>query len=344
MSDILFSVIISNFNGENYIDKCLNSVVNQTYDNLEIIIIDDCSTDNSRLKFEEWKNKDNRIKVIFNYKNMGPGYSRNVGLNEAKGDYISFIDIDDYIELNMFERLVTVIKANEMPDIVKFQYMKELNNYKKKSQNSEYGLIKCDNDKSKFLDMFFRKHDFAQIWNAVFKRNSYICDLRFNPDYRNAQDYFYFLNAILKVNSLYVMEDFLYHWVINDKSITHSVDVNKCFDRLKLHYDIDRAVFDLVKINGYNEFDKEMLNASVSITKILLKQYSLEISYKDYLGIIKKFVNSKEHKDFCKRAEGVIDLKEYNNILFKKIKYYYFKFKVISKIKYIIKKFYKKGL
>lgn len=98
----MISVVIPVYNGENYIDKCLTNILNQTYKNLEILIINDGSTDNTSKILEKYKDK--RIRII-NQKNMGLTMSRNVGLDNFRGDYLYFVDVDDYIEPDTIEYL-----------------------------------------------------------------------------------------------------------------------------------------------------------------------------------------------------------------------------------------------
>ena len=100
----LISVIVPVYNGERYIDRCLESLVNQTWKNIEIILVDDGSTDGSGLLCNRWQEKDCRIKVIHK-KNGGVSSARNVGLDITKGEYIGFVDPDDYVEVDTYEFL-----------------------------------------------------------------------------------------------------------------------------------------------------------------------------------------------------------------------------------------------
>lgn len=99
------SVIIPVYNVEKYIEECLESVSKQTFSDIEIICVDDCGQDNSIKIVEEYQKKDNRIKIITHNKNKGLAASRNTGMAQASGDYISYIDSDDYIETNFLEEL-----------------------------------------------------------------------------------------------------------------------------------------------------------------------------------------------------------------------------------------------
>ena len=94
---IKISVVIPVYNVENYLEKCLDSILNQTLREIEIICIDDCSIDNSYFILEEYSKKDSRIVIIKNNINKGVSKSRNIGINISKGDYIAFIDSDDYV-------------------------------------------------------------------------------------------------------------------------------------------------------------------------------------------------------------------------------------------------------
>lgn len=112
-----FSIIIPIYNTEKYIERCINSVLNQTYDNYEIILINDGSTDNSQEIIKKYKNN-KKIKII-NQKNYGLSYSRNMGIKESKGNYILFLDSDDYYELDLLKILNETINNQE---IIKFGY------------------------------------------------------------------------------------------------------------------------------------------------------------------------------------------------------------------------------
>ena len=108
------SIIIPVYNVEPYIKKCLDSIINQTHTNLEILCINDGSTDSSGKICDEYAMKDNRIKV-FHQHNQGVSAARNVGLNNFTGDYIGFVDSDDWIEPDMYETLYNLVKHNDVP-------------------------------------------------------------------------------------------------------------------------------------------------------------------------------------------------------------------------------------
>lgn len=108
----MVSVIIPTYNCGEYIERAITSVINQTYKDYELIIVDDCSTDNTNEILTKFKDLDN-FKIIHNEKNVGVGISRKVGINEAKGEYITFLDADDYLLETFLEINVNLIKQHD---------------------------------------------------------------------------------------------------------------------------------------------------------------------------------------------------------------------------------------
>lgn len=126
----LITVVVPVYNVEKYLGKCLNSLINQTYKNIEIILIDDGSTDNSGKICDQYKKKDSRIRVIHK-QNGGLSDARNQGIEVAKGKYITFVDSDDYVELDYIEYLYNLIKKHN----VNISFCKYIVHYEKKKKN-----------------------------------------------------------------------------------------------------------------------------------------------------------------------------------------------------------------
>ncbi|MEZ9855727.1 glycosyltransferase family 2 protein [Vibrio breoganii] len=117
----LVSIIVPNFNNGRYLSESINSVLEQTYSHLEVIIVDDCSTDNSRELIEKISLKDERVKYYFNQRNMGVSYSRNKGITLAAGDYISTLDSDDVYYPDKIEKELTILlSSKDNKEIVAF--------------------------------------------------------------------------------------------------------------------------------------------------------------------------------------------------------------------------------
>lgn len=122
----LISVVIPVYNVEKYLNRCVESIVNQTYKNLEIILVDDGSPDKCPVLCEQWKVKDNRICVVHK-KNQGLGLARNTGIENATGKYLCFVDSDDYLDLRAIETLYNIAESNKA-DIVIFGMSKVAKN------------------------------------------------------------------------------------------------------------------------------------------------------------------------------------------------------------------------
>ncbi|OOF47360.1 glycosyltransferase family 2 protein, partial [Rodentibacter trehalosifermentans] len=114
MNDPLISIIIPVYNSSNYLVQALNSCLNQSYSNIEIIVVDDGSTDNSVNIIKEMMSQDIRIKLFFTPSNQGPAIARNIGLENSSGEYITSLDSDDFIESNKLEKQVTFMLENNV--------------------------------------------------------------------------------------------------------------------------------------------------------------------------------------------------------------------------------------
>lgn len=119
----LISVIVPVYNVEKWLEQCLDSIINQTYKNIEIICINDCSPDNCDKILQKYQKIDSRITVIKNENNLGLGLTRNVGMKYAKGKWIHFVDSDDWLELDLYENLINKLNSlNFVPDLLFFNY------------------------------------------------------------------------------------------------------------------------------------------------------------------------------------------------------------------------------
>lgn len=170
----LVSVIVPVYNVEKYIDVCIESIINQTYKNIEILLIDDGSTDDSGKKCDLWKNKDKRINVIHK-KNSGLGLTRNVGILKSTGKYITFVDSDDELRPEMIEKLVYGINLYHSDACV--GGYSRINEKSKTLYSKEYGQIYFENKndvKNSFIPKLIgglpNKHDSIKmsVWNVLF--------------------------------------------------------------------------------------------------------------------------------------------------------------------------------
>lgn len=211
------SVIIPVYNVEQYLEKCLDSVINQTYKNLEIICVNDCSPDNSAQILEVHAKKDERIKIIHRKKNGGLSAARNSGLDNATGNYVCFLDSDDIIELNYIEQMVHTILETKTDFVVNLS-MRIMDTTT--SNTSDFYLKLSDNgylDPKKVLDF--------SPWSAcisLYDRNFLLKnDLRFPEGYIH-EDYYFHYFVYLKSNLCYVFKGPYYYYRKNLNGISKS--------------------------------------------------------------------------------------------------------------------------
>lgn len=131
---MLVSIIVPVYKAEDYLDECVNSVLNQTYKNIELLLIDDGSPDNSGKLCDEIAERDERVKV-FHKENGGTHTARNLGIEKSSGTYLMFMDPDDWLDIDTVENLVNKIQQDDL-DVIRFNFIKEFGNYSKKKENT----------------------------------------------------------------------------------------------------------------------------------------------------------------------------------------------------------------
>lgn len=194
----LISIIIPIYNAENYLRKCFNSLINQTYSQIEVIMINDGSTDESLKICEEYVAKDKRFKLI-NIKNHGQGYARNIGITNAKGEYIGFIDADDFVELDMYEILYKIAKKNNA-DFVGCDHSNYSNGKIEYKRAFEKKGVLTHFNRDEAIEDFAKGKGIAWgVWDKIFKKSS-IQNIRFPNKKIHAEDTIFILD-FLKVNT-----------------------------------------------------------------------------------------------------------------------------------------------
>lgn len=229
--DNLISVIVPVYNVEKYLEKCVNSIIKQSYKNLEIILVDDGSTDNSGKICDEFALKDNRIKVIHK-ENGGLSSARNKALEIAKGEYIGFVDSDDYISEDMYETLYKVIKGNEA-DISIVSFYEEYNGKiigVRDTGNLEV-LTKLEAINELLIDTKIQSY----AWNKLFKRELF-SELEF-PTGKNFEDIATTLLLFEKASKVVLLETPKYHYLRRDDSIVGVRNTKTYSDYLEVIYD-----------------------------------------------------------------------------------------------------------
>ena len=167
----LISVIVPVYNVEKYLDECVNSILDQTYSNIEILLIDDGSTDNSPNICDFYEKQDNRVRVI-HQQNGGLSLARNIGIEKSQGDFIVFVDSDDYISTDMLEVMINEMKKNiESTSILMCNFVK-VDSYGNVIKKNNYNLEKEIIDKVSAIDRLIVSKDINYIvaWGKLYKK------------------------------------------------------------------------------------------------------------------------------------------------------------------------------
>ena len=292
----LLSVVVPVYNVEKYIDRCLDSIMNQTYQNLEIILVDDGSKDNSGCICDEYAKKDKRIKVVHKT-NGGLSSARNAGLKAATGKYVGFIDSDDDIDLTMYEKMVNMIQKYEV-DFVMADYMRIFNDGSTfdKTINIDEGLY----DKSKIEEDIYPQlimrgdieyGPLLSVWHCLYRTEFLITNnIYFDEKVRWSEDNIFSSFVGYMANSFYYMKNqYLYHYYENAVSITTSYkkgawDVYMTMNK-HLHDYFD-------KITDY-DFSMQLKYHTIYYACVCINQ-ATTLKFNDSYNEIKSVLNSKE--------------------------------------------------
>lgn len=295
----MISIIIPFYNEEKYLNRCLNSIINQTYKDLEIILIDDGSHDNSFNIAKEYEQKDNRIKV-YKQDNEGLSCARNKGLDKSNGDYIVFIDANDEILTTMIEELYNLLIDNNC-DISICSIKQIINNDYIDDDSQE--IITIINDDSKY-DMIQKDPVRSVVqWNKLFKR--YIFDdLRF-PIGRYHEDEFVIHRELYKANSIVYTSKKLYLYYRNPESITLNMDMSNRYD-IVLAYK-DRINF-FKNINQLKYLNNTycLLKLFVKISNVKSNNYNDSNNYLDKINMTMKEIDNDINLNFIDKTYNSI--------------------------------------
>lgn len=222
MKECLVSVIIPVYNVEPYIERCLHSVVNQTYGCMEILCINDCSTDASQIIVDKYAGKDKRIKCVKNKKNMGLSVARNVGLIQATGKYVLFLDSDDFLEEECVEVLVKNAELKQL-DMIGYAFVTEYENDKLKSEfettvSDGLKISVCSGKeffKKDISSSFIHCTAWSYLYSNIFLKKNKLC---FEPDIIH-EDFLFYYQCMMKADKVELLSNPLYHYCIREKSI-----------------------------------------------------------------------------------------------------------------------------
>ena len=263
MNGIKISIIIPVYNAEIYLTKCIESVINQNYTNLEVILLNDGSTDGSAFICEKFQQLDDRIKYL-SHTNIGVSQTRNIGLNIASGDYVVFVDSDDWVDPDFIESYIT--SANETCADLFYQGLvwEYPNNSIPKHLPNKFFKNKLDG--ILFLE---KERCFGAACNKMFKRE--IIDkfqIRFDPTLSLAEDKIFTLEYFKYIKSILLIDKVSYHY---RRDVENSL-TQRCHtlnNQLKVA-ELQRCLQQEINKDGDEKFQHFIEAESITINKIIL--------------------------------------------------------------------------
>ena len=258
------SICIPVYNVEHLIGRCLDSVVQQSFSNLEIIIVNDCTPDNSMRIANQYAQKDHRIKIINHEKNLGLMMTRKTGYMAATGDYITFCDSDDYLPKYSVEKLITAAESNNADVVI------GLINYIGDSEMSFKSVLKYGNDKESVYKSLLRKEAIHNLWGKIYRR-----EILQNYEYItyegciNSEDLGAFYQIVNNCNTIITIDEDVYNYCQNNASSSLSVLSEKSLASM-----IRLRVVALEILEKYPRLRKDMYNWLLSDLNILYPKYN----------------------------------------------------------------------
>lgn len=319
----MISIILPVYNVEKYLSKCIDTIINQTYKDLEIICINDGSTDGSLKILEEYAEEDSRI-IVINQENQGQGIARNKAINMAQGEYILFVDPDDWIELDTIESAYTIAKSNNA-QVVQFNYQtyneETCQYYKFNLAQQLLNLSGYNLDKKKFYNYKVVKRDCLHSFDMHVVNRLYLTEfLRKNnimfSNGRYGEDWLFSIGTLIKAENIYYLDKYNYYYRIRKTSSCNSknkyvMEIFKIFDDVKKLL-CENSLLDDLQTDFENFKVQCVLWALPCIPNDLLNEFykniQIYLTYKDY-KFVKKLITKQKIKqiktDFKRKVKNI---------------------------------------
>ena len=297
--DKKISIIVPIYNAEKYLKICVDSIINQTYSNIEILLVNDGSKDNSLELCKEYEKKDNRIRTIDKI-NGGPGSAKNAGVENATGDYIGFVDSDDYIENDMFEILYNLCEENNA-EISMVDFRKIIDGKPMDYPNSTGEIVKYNRIHA--MQKLLADKDIKNYsWNKLFKKQVFN-NVRF-PESGYYEDVEVTVKLLENINCLVHQKVCKYNYVQRDNSIVNS----KSYDKLKDFVKVTKDRYEYLE-NKYEELNSYNAVGYVANMVLVYKYsiaYGIKELYEDFeknYELFSKLVNTYKSIIFCELSD-----------------------------------------
>lgn len=259
----MVSVIIPVYNGEKYVTKCVESVLNQSMQDYEIILVDDGSTDNSASICNDLAVDNSKIRV-FHQKNMGVSAARNTGLANSCGDFVTFLDADDMLTPNALEHLVIAMNENSADmTLGRLVHVMPPNTYKQE----DVSFDKIQFEGTEFLEAAIADHPFTYYSCRVLYRKSFIQDISFEEGRITGEDSFFIFQCALKQPKVVAIDHVVYEYIYNPSSATNVGLSKKKYNDIV--YFMNRKIALINK--NYPKFSEKARNLNVKTNMLLLR-------------------------------------------------------------------------
>ena len=292
------SIIVPIYNVEKYLSRCIDSILNQTFKDFELILVNDSSTDNCKEICEKYKRMDSRI-IVANKKNGGVSSARNLGIDISKGDYIGFVDSDDFIDVHMYEILLNTINAYDS-DIVICDYYKvneyDIKKYEKMKSNNKDIKVENINNIDAIERIITRDIKIVVAWNKIYKR-SLFDNLRYKEGVI-CEDEFLAHRIFYKCNKVSIINQKLYYYIQRKGSIINSPFSSKDFDKIyaikdRVDFLKEKKIINLIDKAEKSFVDYFVWNYFTGYQKLENIEYELKRLKKEFNSVFYRILDNK---------------------------------------------------
>lgn len=230
------SIVVPVFNNEKYIERCIRSICNQTYTNIEIVIVNDGSTDSTRKICEQMSSEDSRIRLL-NIENGGVSNARNQGIEFSTGNYLMFVDADDYIEKDMCEFLLKIMNERHVDVVVSERIIEDMLGNLVHGANVKKARVVCFDEKFSFV-----ASDICCVVTGILYRSSVLEGIRFDSHFFVAEDSLFFYMVLHKCKKYFITDKLFYHYVTYPESASHGMIDQKKYTEILAWNEIKKIV------------------------------------------------------------------------------------------------------
>ncbi|MBB5333544.1 glycosyltransferase family 2 protein [Chryseobacterium koreense] len=290
------SVIVPVYNVEQYLQQCIDSIVNQTFSDLEILLVDDGSTDGSLSICEGYAARDSRIRVI-HQQNGGVSSARNTGIKQATGDYITFVDADDWLDKDMYLQMQKAVNIHPGVEVVMCDFINVQNNIEVKvSSHLPEGLYFKNDIIQDIYPTLLVTEDFGRLpivsactclFNRTFLLNERI---RFDVSLRYSEDYLFMAEVMVNANSFfYHKENFLYFYRQYEESRSKKYQNGWWQSLLLLNSKLKSLLADSAEFDFTRQLKLQLIHSSLFLSSAIFENENL--SYKKKIVLLKQLFN-----------------------------------------------------